>query len=651
MNRFRRSLLLCSLPGLVGACGQGGKVPADAGADAGHYSEDRAACADRQPERRALFGDLHSHTAFSFDAWTYDVRATPADAYRFARGETIHLPPLDAEGHPTLPVKLARPLDFAAVTDHSEYLGETSLCSTPGSPAYESATCQSYRPPMRSYLDFNVGIDPPVRSEICGDGGTVCADAAGPVWKAIQDAAEGAYDRSAACAFTTFVAYEYSLAPFGTNLHRNVIFRNAAALPTPLSVYDAPTPQQLWKLLDEGCGKAGTGCDVLAIPHNSNLSNGRMFEVEYPGADGAADEKAQAAFRARMEPLAEIYQHKGDSECLNGLATVPGAPDELCEFEKLQKPPLIDCGVDGVGYGAFGGVGCTSWRDYLRNTLVSGLQEEARIGENPYKLGIIASTDTHNGTPGKVDERTFQGHLGISDQSPEDQLAGATLAVHPLIASPGGLAGVWAEENSRDAIFDALRRRETFGTSGPRLTVRLFGGWGYPDDACGRADMVSRGYRDGVPMGGDLPARPAGSGAPRLIASAMRDPGSAEGPGTPLQRLQIIKVWAGADGAAHEKVFDVAGDAGNGATVDPVTCEPKGAGADTLCAVWTDPEFDATSHVAYYLRAVENPTCRWSAVLCASLPPAQQAALKCDNLGVPSTVQERAWSSPIWYAP
>jgi hypothetical protein len=644
---MRRFVPLLLLPAL----GCSSRAPATAGPDAGRYSEDRAPCADRDPHRRALFGDLHVHTAFSFDAWTYDVRTTPADAYRFARGETIYLPPLDAGGKPTLPVRLARPLDFAAVTDHSEYLGETSLCSTPGNPAYDSVTCKNYRPPTSSFIDFNIGTDPPLRADLCGDAGALCADAAGPVWKSIQDAAEGAYDRSAACGFTSFVAYEYSYSPTLTSQHRNVIFRNAVALPAPLSVYDARTPDDLWKQLDARCNHAGTGCEVLAIPHNSNLSNGRLFSVEGPGIGSPPEDKQRAALRARMEPLVEIYQHKGDSECINGLGSAPGAPDELCEFEKLPKTPLLDCGVDGIGSGALGGGGCTSWRDYVRGTLVTGLQEEARIGVNPYKLGIIASTDTHNGTPGKTDEASFQGHLGMADRSPDDMLGGVTMAVRPLIAGPGGLAGVWAEENARDAIFDALQRRETFGTSGPRITVRLFAGWGYADDLCGKPDMVAEGYKGGVPMGGDLPARPAGGKAPRLIASAMRDPGTADSPGTALQRLQIIKLWVGADGIAHEKVFEVAGDANNGATVDPSTCQTQGQGADTLCAVWADPEFDPGARVAYYLRAVENPTCRWSTQVCNALPAAQQSALQCDNLGVPRTIQERAWSSPVWYSP
>lgn len=643
---MRRALLLLFVPAL--GCSSRGAAPAP---DAGAYSEQRAPCADHDPNRKALFGDLHVHTAFSFDAWTYDVRSSPADAYRFARGETIYLPPLDASGKPTLPVRLARPLDFAAVTDHSEYLGETSLCSTPGSAVYDSVTCQNYRPPTSSFLDFGIGTDPPERSDMCGDGGAICTQAAGPVWQTVQDAAEAAYDRSATCGFTTFVAYEYTYSPVTTSQHRNVIFRNATALPAPITVYDAHSPEQLWRQLDTRCNQAGNGCEALAIPHNSNLSNGRIFAVEAPGTGDPAEQKEAAALRARMEPLVEIYQHKGDSECINGLTSSPGAPDELCDFEKLQKSPPLDCGVDGTGTGALIGSGCTSWRDFVRGTLLTGMQQEGLVGVNPYKLGIIASTDTHNGTPGKVDETSFQGHLGMSDRSPADMLSGNTMAVRPLLAGPGGVAGVWAEENSRDAIFDALRRRETFGTSGPRITVRLFAGWGYPDDLCSQPDMVSRGYQGGVPMGGDLPARPAGAGAPKLVASAMRDPGTSEVPGTPLQRLQIVKLWVTADGMAHEKVFDVAGNPQNGATVDTATCQTQGTGADALCSVWSDPEFDPAARAAYYLRAVENPTCRWSTWVCNALPAAQQSALHCDALGVPKTIQERAWSSPVWYSP
>ncbi|MFO0587170.1 MAG: DUF3604 domain-containing protein [Polyangiaceae bacterium] len=614
------------------------------------YTEERVACADHDPLRRAYFGDLHVHTAFSFDAWTYDVRTTPAEAYRFARGETIKLPPLDENGVGTTEVRIDRPLDFAAVTDHAEYLGEVSLCTTPGSPAYDTDVCKSYRPPESSFLGLGIGTDPPVRAEFC-QGTTMCTDAVGPVWRNIQDAAEAAYDRSATCGFTSFVAYEYSLSPFGTNLHRNVIFRNAKTVAAPITTYEAPSPEKLWTMLRAQCSDAGEGCDVLAIPHNSNLSNGQMFHVETHDKRTAEEQRAAAEARASMEPLVEIFQHKGDSECINGLPSVPGAPDELCDMEKQVRPPYDDCGRDGTGWGANGGLGCASWRDYVRGALETGLMEEERIGANPFKLGIIASTDTHNGTPGRVDEASFRGHLGLSDDTPELLLTGNAVAATPILANPGGLAGVWAEENSRDAIFDALRRRETFGTSGPRISVRLFAGWDFEGDLCGAPDLVAQGYARGAPMGGDLPPAPSASIAPSIVVTALRDPGTAEKPGALLQRAQVIKLWIGPDGEPRESVIDVAGDAENGATVDTSTCAPKGPGAESLCAVWRDPDFDPARPALYYARVVENPTCRWSAHLCATLSPEKRAALHCDALPVPATIQERAWTSPVWYTP
>jgi hypothetical protein len=641
---MRRLFALLVLP--FAGCTEGGpRLAPDAGAP---YSEERAACADRDPLRKAYFGDLHVHTGLSFDAWTYDVRTTPADAYRFARGETIYLPPLDESGKPTFPVRLARPLDFAAVTDHAEYLGETHLCTTPGSSGYDSTTCHAYRPPDGSVTGFNPGDIDPTRAPMCGDGGAACLGAAAPLWQGMQDAAEAAYDRSASCSFTTFVAYEYSYSPVGSNLHRNVIFRNAHALPAPVTAYEAQRPIDLWHQLLHGCALAGTGCDVLAIPHNANLSNGNMFAVEYPGPLDDDSHRAVARLRADMEPVMEIFQHKGDSECSNGLPSAPGAPDELCEFEKMRRDDVTDCGKDGTGIGGLGAVGCVSWRDFARGILVTGMQEEKKLGVNPFKLGIIASTDTHNGTPGKVDEASFQGHLGMSDRTPKDLLGGSVIAARPVLTNPGGLAGVWAEENARDAIFDALRRREVFGTSGPRIAIRLFAGWDYPADLCAAPDLVAQGYAGGVPMGGDL--RPPTSDAPRLVVSALRDAGTKESPGAQLERVQIIKLWVSADGAPHEEVHDVAGEAGK-ASVDPATCATSGSGADALCAVWTDPDFDPASPAAYYARALETPTCRWSTRVCAALPPDQRLALHCDDLGVPATIQERAWSSPIWYTP
>ncbi len=484
-------------------------------------------------------------------------------------------------------------------------------------------------------------------ADVCGADGHSCLDVAGPVWQRVIDAAEAAYDRTPACRFTSFVAYEYSGSPKVSTMHRNVIFRNDH-VPFPTTFFEQPTPQGLWNELHTTCLDAGNGCDVLAIPHNSNESNGNMFAVEYPGAGSPADERTQAAFRGAIEPLVEIYQHKGDSECQNGLSGIIGAPDEQCDFEKSPRTGFGDCG-DGTGTGGTARIGCYSRRDFVRGILLTGLQEDERLGVNPYRLGVIASTDTHNGTPGNVEEDRFVGHRGTDDDTPEKQLGHGALTPGGIIFGPGGLAGVWAEENTRPSLFDALRRREVFGTSGPRITVRFFGGWDMPAGLCSDPSMVATAYAAGVPMGSDLPVPPAGTGAPTFLLTALRDAGTPTRPGVPLQRLQVVKGWL-EDGEAHEQVFDVAGDSTAGAFVDVATCTPHGTGADSLCTVWTDPQFQPGQLAFYYVRVLENPTCRWSTWVCNRLPPAERPAT-CSDPNVPTTIQERAWTSPIWYRP
>jgi hypothetical protein len=615
------------------------------------YTEAREPCAEHNPLRNVYFGDLHVHTTYSFDAHAFDVDTTPEQAYRFAQGEPVSLPPLDANGNGTQTLRIARPLDFAAVTDHSEYLGEIDLCTTPGSATYDSATCQVYRGEVYNAVrQFGVRLTPrkPHRfQDICGADNQVCLQQAATVWEREQAAAAAAYDRSAQCTFTSFVAYEYSASTGASTLHRNVIFRNDH-VPLPITVFEEATPQGLWAELKASCLDAGTGCDVLAIPHNSNESNGKMFFVEYPGATNIDEERAQAAFRVAMEPLVEIYQHKGNSECLNGVSGILGAPDEMCEFERRRPAPFMDCG-DGTGQTGAAGQGCVSRLDYVRGALLAGLKEEERLGVNPYRLGIIASTDTHNGTPGATEESTFIGHRGTDDDTPAKQLGTGVLTDGGLIFGPGGLTGVWAEENSRPSIFDALRRKEVFGTSGTRIAVRFFGGWSYANKLCGDPDLIRKGYADGVPMGGVLAPGPTGATAPTFVISALRDPGNAERPGTPLQRLQVVKGWID-NGDAHEEVFDVAGDPNNGASVDETTCVPQGPGADALCTVWTDPAFNPAQHAFYYVRAIENPTCRWSTYVCNRLAPAERPAV-CTDPKTPKSIQERAWTSPIWYEP
>jgi hypothetical protein len=602
----------------------------------------REACAEVHPNRSLLWGDLHVHTSLSFDAYTIEVRNSPADAYRFAKGEVVEIPGGDGSQRQ---VQLERPLDFAAVTDHAEFLGEVAGCVDPDSVVYDLDFCQLFRTAgvdAQSRLGFMTSTTNPVRlPELCADTGYDCRAAAGPVWRGIQEAAEEAYDRSSACTFTSFVGYEWSGTPGINNFHRNIIFKGAQVPPRITSYFEEPNPKGLWTALDAQCLNADFPCDVLAIPHDGNLSAGMLFHTD--GSLSAED----AALRAAMEPLIEIYQHKADSECRNDLSGLQGAPDEFCDWEKfpLVDPSTDDCG-EGTGTLGMIGSGCVSRYDYLRGQLLAGMAEEQRLGVNPYKLGVIASTDTHNGTPGLVQERGWPGHIGSMEDTPAERLDISSLRPVGLVNGPGGLAAVWAESNDRPAIFEALRRRETYGTSGPRISLRFFGGWDLPGDLCERSDLVEQGYARGVPMGGTLETPPPLDTLPTFAALATRDPGTANHPGSPLQRLQIIKLYIDSDGQWQTEVHDVAGGA-NGATVDEATCNPQGAGADSLCAVWSDPDWNPDEPSAYYVRVLENPTCRWSTWECLELDPDQRPA-GCEDPRIPKTIQERAWSSAIW---
>ncbi|MEZ4216949.1 MAG: DUF3604 domain-containing protein [Myxococcota bacterium] len=606
-------------------------------------SEEREPCAAWEPLRRPHFGDLHVHTTYSLDASTQDTRNTPADAYRFARGEELGIQPYDGDGNALRRVRLARPLDFAAVTDHSELFGEVTICRTPGLAGYGSMPCRIYRGwPRLAYYLMNSRASQAKRYGFCGEGGAHCLDAAKGPWKVMQDAAEQAYDRTAACRFTSFVAYEWtgSGGMDASNLHRNVVFKNASVPEVPTSFVEGKDPAFLWSELDRTCADAGTGCDVVVIPHNSNLSAEKMWPLE--GADGAPMTREQAERQARAQPLVEVYQHKGESECRLGA----GTNDELCTFEQLPYDTMM--GVQRESARREPGP-----RNFVRTILGEGLALHARLGVNPFAMGMIGSTDTHLGTPGLVDERGHVGHGGAGPPVTEVP-PGLTDVIE---FSPGGLAVVWAEENSRDALFAGMKRRETYATSGPRIEVRLFGGWDYPADLCELRDVAAVGYAMGAPMGGELAPPPRAGAAPRFVAAALADPGTPDAPGTDLQRIQIVKLWL-EDGEVRERVLDVAGDPDNGASVDEATCETRGAGARSLCTVWEDGGFAADQHALYYARVVENPTCRWHAWICnakgvdCSAPgdvPPELAG--CCDARYPKTIQERAWTSPIWYTP
>lgn len=638
MNRNASLGLLAALAAPLALVGCGGD---DGDGGRPMVPDDREPCAERNPRRDVFFGDLHVHTRLSFDAYLNEVRGTPADAYAFAQGAPLRLPPLDASGEGTVEVQIDRPLDFAAVTDHAEYLGEIDACTDPGSPIFDTTFCMDFRAVEGQLVPFGgrLNLPNPDRFPICDD--VDCRELAVGPWRRTQEAAEAAYDRTSACSFTTFVGYEWSSALNLSNLHRNIIFRSAAVPDLPTSYFETGAPEGLWRRLEEDCRDGIRGCDVISIPHNTNWSNGRMFLPEYPED---ADEAAFAARRASFEPILEVYQHKGDSECSPGLSGILGDVDELCAFEKLRLPPFDQCGEGQVGSGGTVNAGCVSQRDFLRGILVEGLREEARIGVNPFPLGVIASSDTHNATPGEVTEADYVGHFGSLGTVLETQFN--TIVPGGPRASPGGLVAIWAEENSRGALFDAMKRRETYGTSGPRISVRFFGGWDLPEDLCDDGGFVPRADDAGVPMGADLPAAPRPDAVPRFAVLAAKDPGTDERPGTDLERIQIIKGSLAPDGTARVDVFDVAGAAATD-DVDPATCVPP-SGSASLCTVWSDPDHDPADRAFYYVRVTEQPTCRWSVYRCAQFPEDARPEV-CDEL--PTSIRERAWTSPIFRSP
>ncbi len=622
-------------------------------------------CAQQHPLRKAFFGALHVHTAASYDSTAFDVTTTADEAYRFGRGEAL---PLRLRGDPPeyVPpvVSIGVPLDFMAVTDHAETLGENRLCYTPQSPSYNALVCRLFRGdlrlPVQEHLQSIVrlaslaifGQDRSAR--LCGQDGARCREWSLAAWRDNQRSAERWLDRSESCGFTTFHAYEYTLAEAGSNLHRNVVFRSEVVPQAPLSAKDAPRPELLWDWLQRTCVDGSAACDALAIPHNSNWSSGRMFHP-YSNLDlPEAERTRQAALRAALEPLAEIMQVKGDSECRNGIASVYGAADELCDFEKLRPPgeSIPDCGEER-GSGGMTLKGCVSRYSYLRYSLTAGLSEREKLGINPFRFGIVAATDTHTGMPAAGLEANHPGSHG-NDRDPARRLLakvevpGDIATGSPVRYNPGGVAGVFAQENSRGALFDAMRRRETFGTSGPRITPRFFAGWRLPEDICQSPDYLEIGYRDGVPMGQEIPPAPDDAAAgPLFTVSASRDPRDGS---QLLQRIQVVKGWVDGQGRTHQAVYDVAGDPGNGASVDPDTCAVSGPGYSQLCATWRDPDFDPSTAAVYYARVLENPSCRWSRHTCLALPEGQRPP-SCADPQLPWQIQERAWTSPVWYYP
>ena len=605
-------------------------------------------------DRKAYFGDLHVHTTLSFDASAFGTTASPADAYRYARGEAIR--------HPSgFDVKLAQPLDFYAVTDHGIFLGLIN-------DAEDTSTAFSQYELAKEYHNINESVDGGLldlakRSKIFGNfisdvvagllDGTIDNSVVNKVstsaWSKTVEAADEAYVPGT---FTTFAGYEFTSSTAEREaLHRNVIFRGTERLPAlPFTRFNSINPEGLWDWMDK---LRDQEIESLAIPHNSNGSNGAMFM--FTDWEGKAIDQEYADQRLRNEPLVEITQVKGTSDTHPLLSK----NDEWANFEIFPLRTSTKLLSDPPG-------------SYVRNAWQRGLSMEDRGAGNPYKFGVIGASDTHTGAA-SLEEDNYFGKIGSFDSTAEKRgSVPASFLYGTLVklAAPdmvqeiddkvyldfsgyhywgaSGIAGVWAEENTREAIYDALRRKETFATSGTRIKVRFFASYDLAAADLTSPDLIKNAYRSGVTMGDTLQA--SNDRQPRFLTWAVADPNTAK-----LQRIQIIKGWL-ENGEHQEQVYDVA--CADGLSVDPQThrCPDNGAqvnladcsrtaniGSGELKTLWQDPSFIPGQDAFYYVRVLENPVCRWStwdAIRAGKTPRSD----------LPATIQERAWSSPIWYS-
>ena len=627
---LRFLVLGAALPCLLVA---GGKSPApsQAASQEGNRSSHTQAAAEVTVEpsaddpmaRIALFGAVHVHTNLSFDAFTNGTVTSPADAYRWARGEVIQGNKAGAQ------FKIRSPLDFYAVSDHAEMMGTFVEMTDPESeisknPMTERVLSEDQNTAMQAFAEI-------LREMSTGNLDSAFTDPAisSRAWSRMVETADAYYEPGT---FTTFPAFEWSSNPNTRNLHRVVLFRDTKHVPElPFSALDSWRPEDLWAWM--GVQRAA-GSTLLAIPHNGNASDGMMFSTN--DSRGEPLDAAYIAERSLNEPLYEISQIKGTSETHPDLSP----NDEFAGFELWDYTLSADFQRPTNRKGS-----------YARQALLDGLSFADSGQGNPFQFGFIGDTDTHNAAASN-EEANYTGKFAFEADPNhrlhglEGQPEGQKQQVREF--SSGGLAGVWASDNTREAIFDAMQRRETFATSGAKIQVRMFGGFGLTatvDD-----DWLSVGYAHGVPMGGVLESAPEGS-VPSFVLWAMRAPDSGN-----LDRLQVVKGWVDADGQQHEAIFDVAwsddrapGEDGKlppvGNTVDAATATFQNTiGSVELFANWTDPDFDPAQHAFYYLRAIAIPTPRWStydaAALGVPLPK-----------GLPVSIQERAWGSPIWYTP
>jgi hypothetical protein len=588
--------------------------------------------AGRNFPTRVLFGDTHHHTGLSGDAFGFGNKLGVDEAFRFARGEEI----TTATGQRA---QLSRPLDFLVNSDHAEvlgtmfevYSGNPNLLKDPTVRRWHQMLNSGGEESFKAVMEMITSVSDKSVPKVLLD-----PKFARSIW---SDYIAKADSYNEPGVFTAFIGYEWSSHPGGDNQHRVVVFRDDAQKAgqiVPFSAFDSEDPEDLWQML--GAYEEKTGGEVLAIPHNGNLSNGTMFNVETQ--QGQPLNKDYAEQRMRWEPIYEVTQIKGDGETHPILSPT----DEFADYETWDTGNLDLSAMKTPEMLKY---------EYGRSGLKLGLEQEAKLGTNPFKFGMVGSTDSHTAMATAAEENFFGKHSG-SEPSPDRWK-------HPIFDFGGvrvmgwqqassGLAVVWATENTREAIFDAMMRKETYATTGSRMQVRFFGGWDFTaDDAKARlpADI---GYRKGVPMGGDLQRAPDGK-VPSFLVAALKDPYNGN-----LDRIQIVKGWLDKDGKTHEKVYDVAwsGDREPGAdgklplvgnTVDIANATWSNTiGAPELITVWQDPEFDPAQPAFYYVRVIEIPTPRWTAY------DAKRYGVKMDA-NVPMTTQERAYTSPIWYTP
>lgn len=701
--------------------------------------------------KQALFGDLHVHTSYSFDAYFVNSVNDPRAAIRFAKGEPAGLP-LEGEDPnvATTQIQLDRPLDFVSITDHAEFLGAfNTICELGGLlPRGSNPVCEvigsNIRSNIRAFIEGETSVFQIALQTLLSESPTDR-----PVWAMEKRITDEEYEP---CTFTTLQGYEFSSNKRGQMFHRNVLFRGDAAH-VPDVVFSSVTPftgvddrnvnddWMLWDHLQTECGGLA-GCQAMTIPHSVNLSDGRFYLPRDfatgipPGRDGAPMTRADAALRAAYDRAFEVYQHKGESECAAGVEgsylegeettcdfelaknVCRGEPDDppscahYCSGDPAHDPSFCSlrfaptyftkvCETQGANGESGPTANCTAPLDYYQNAIAEGLVLRDVLGVNPYRQNIVASTDTHNGTPGNVKEHGFTGHGGVLENDPADHLGRWDCdrgSVPGRAADPndpdncvnrvfldgarafgtGGLAGVWAPENTREAIWDAVYRGETFGTSGPRIRIRMQASWTPPpDDICTKLAQGGESVdaASGAVMGGDLPPQPDGAGAPYITVWAMQDPGG-EQPGLPLQAIDIIKGYVDASGNPKVRAYERVAHTTHPVEQPAADCSvAPGQHPDQLCVTWRDPDFQPGRDAYWYARTREIPSCRWSTymcvdagVQCSALDPANgvfpaptgwQGYEGCCRIeGEPgsfrgrnifATLEERAWASPVWF--